>query len=701
MRSAGHHTAASLDNPRPGCDDPDASTPALDGVGWPGDSRMPVELLAVLPRALLEGSILLGAAVLVGLLAQRMRIPLTVVLALTGLLVVEVASDLALLRILEGEGFQELLINLFLPILIFEAAIGLSTREFMRNLVPIVALATVALVISAALVGVGLNFALGVPLAAALLFGVLISATDPVAVVAVFRELGVSKRLLTTVEGESMLNDGVAIVLYNILLVAALGGALSVVEGLLDFVLVFVGGLAIGGVIGVVAALLLPVLQRLPAAALSVAVAYGSFVLAEAVFGFSGVMATVAAGITIGGMLASRADQPVRDLLHELWDALSFIANALLFLFIGLALDLTLLGDNLGAIGLAIAAVLVSRPLAVVPVVRVLERLAHVPKVGQRNSAVLVWGGLRGGVALALALALPQEFAHRELFIAMTGGVVLATLLLNATTISGLVHTLGLDRTSASERYLDAIARLVAVQAARARLAELGFEDPLVAAHLDVATEDARDQLRRARLTADEEVGVLTLRGLHIERETYQSLSDAGLLPPIATRTLMEEIDDEIEEVQYGQLRVDAARRAHLPWYGRLHRRVLSWLPPPIGEDLTEVAYTEVSARRLAARKAAEELDLFKTLPNVDPDKVDQAKRTFSHWEEAAGAALERLDQDVDIDRDTLRRRQAKALSRIAAIGVLHEMVDAGVLSPAIAEQAGRRVADEVDQAGT
>ncbi|HEU4489854.1 MAG TPA: sodium:proton antiporter [Jiangellales bacterium] len=659
------------------------------------------EVTSSLPTALLEISLLLAAAVLVGLLAQRVHIPLTVVLALAGMLVTELGVDLALMDLLGGEGFKELLVNLFLPILIFEAALGLSTREFMRNLLAITALATVALAISAVLVGFGLNLGLGIPLAAALLFGALISATDPVAVVAIFRELGVPKRLLTIVEGESLLNDGVAIVLYQILLVAALGGTLTVSDGALQFVVVAAGGLAIGGVIGTVAVMLLPVVQRLPATALSVAIAYGSFVLAEATFEVSGVMATVAAGVAMGGMLESRADHGVRDLLHEMWESLGFIANALLFLFIGLALDVDLLVDNAAAIGIALVAVLVSRPLAVVPVVTLLERWAHIPKVGQRNSAVIVWGGLRGGVALALALALPEELEQRELFIALTGGVVLATLLINATTISFVVHYLGLDKTSPADEYLEGMARLLAVQTARDRLAKLGFQDDLVEAHLNVADIDARDQLFRAHLSEHEEVDVLTLRGLHIQRETYQSLSDAGLLRPIATRTLLQEIDDEIEEVEIGNLRVDAARRGHLPWYGRLHRWFLGRMPKPLGEDLTEVAYIEVSARRLAARKAAEELDLFKSLPAVNADRVEQAKGTFLHWEKTATVRLEALDQDVEVDRHMLHRRQAKALSRIAAVEILQEMVDAGVLSPAVAEQAGLRVASEVDQAGS
>ncbi len=652
-------------------------------------------ILSDLPRVLLEASILLSVAVLIGLMIRSLHIPLTVVLAVAGIVVSEAGADLAIAQLISGEGFEGLVLNLLLPVLIFEAALMLSTREFMRNLVPIGALATVALALSAAVVGFSMHATAGLSISVALLFGVIISATDPVAVVAVFREVGVSNRLLTLVEGESMLNDGVAIVLSQILVVTATGGSLSVAEGIGDFFGVFAGGIVIGGLIGLIAVLLLPMLDRLPAAALSIAVAYGGYVLADAVLGFSGVMATVASGVVIGSMTESRANNKVREILHELWDALAFISNALLFLFIGLALDYSLIEENIGTIALAFVAVVVARPVAVVSVVWVLERLRFIARIGPANSAVLVWGGLRGGVALALALALPEDVPSRDVIVAATGGVVLATLLLNATTIQALVHVLGLDRVSRKDQFLGAAARLFAIEATRKRLSELAFEDEILEAHLRVAEVEARDDLERSNLSDDEEVQVLTLRGLYIERETYQRLSDAGLLPPIATRSLMYEIDDEIEEAESGELRVDAARRAHLPWYARLHRWLLGQLPPPVGEDLTEVSYVEVSARRLAAQRASSELDHFRALPTLDEARILSARKTFDHWERSAEDRLEQLDTEVEVERRVLHRRQALALSRMTVRELLGQLVHAGVISPTTAEDAGHRIEAE------
>jgi CPA1 family monovalent cation:H+ antiporter len=292
-----------------------------------------------LPSWLLLSSGLLAAAVALGLVARRVGLQLTVVLVVVGFVARVVGDSVDLEIPLEGEGFEEVVVFLFLPVLVFEAALGLSVRAFFRNLGPILMLAVVALLVSAALVGGALALVLGTPLTAALLFGALISATDPVAVVAVFRQLGVPERVLVLVEGESLLNDGVAIVLFTILLSAALGADASVGSGIVEFLLVFFGGAAIGAVLGLGAAVLIAWLDRNLAAALTVAVAYGSFVLADHVLDFSGVMAGVAAGVVIAGFAPSRASAEVREMLEALWEALGYIANALLFLLIGLAIE--------------------------------------------------------------------------------------------------------------------------------------------------------------------------------------------------------------------------------------------------------------------------------------------------------------------------------------------------------------------------
>jgi len=665
-------------------------------MGWWDGALFQRITAMTLPDWLLLLSALLAVAVLLGIVAQRTRLPLTVVLAAIGFLTGALTT---IQSPLQGEQFEEVLVFLFLPVLVFEAAFGLSTRSFIRNFVPILVLAIPALAVSAAVVGLALSVGLNIALVPALLFGALISATDPVAVVAIFRDLGVPRRLLTLVEGESLLNDGVAIVLFTILLAAATGQELNVARGIWEFMLVFVGGAVIGALVGLLAAFVLPWLDRLSAAALSLVVAYGGFVLADDVLGFSGVTATVAAGLVLGGSAPIRATEPIRELWEGLWETLGYVANALLFLLIGLAIEPALLIDNAGAIGLAIIAVLASRAVAVIPLVVFLERVAHIPPVGFRNQAVLIWGGLRGGVALALALALPEELAEREQFVAMTGGVVLATLVLNATTIGALVRRLGLDTLSSTDRFLAGGAQLSAIRAARARLADLNLDDAVISEELNTVEQHTYDELSGIRLSADDEVRIVTQRGLVVERETYQHLSDAGLLPPVAARTLLHEVDDQIEEMGVDQSTQESMHQRRPNGFDRWVAQATARLPSPVGEEPSTLAYAEASARRLAARRTVEALSLFSRLPNVSSDTIDRAQHMFAQWEEKAIRELETLDTDVTHDLGAVRHRQAETLVRIAATDALEQLAEMGLLSKTIAERAGEAVAEEATKA--
>ncbi len=639
-----------------------------------------------LPEWLLATSALLAAAVALSLVARRVHIQVTVVLVVVGFVAAWAGGPLGFKAPLDGERFEEVVVFALLPTLIFEAAIGLSVRAFFRNLGPILVLAVVGVAVSAALVGVTLNVGLGIPVAAALLFGALISATDPVAVVAVFRELGVPERLLTLVEGESLLNDGVAIVLFSILLEAALGEPVSVGGGVLEFLAVFFGGTAIGAGLGLGFALLLPWLDRNLAAALSVALAYASFVVADDVLGFSGVMAAVGAGLTYAGFAPSRASADTREACGSLWESLGYIANALLFLLIGLSISPELLAEHAGAIAVAIVVVLLARALAVVPLVSALERFARIPAVGRRNEAVLVWGGLRGGVALALALALPESLEQRDQFVAMTGGVVLATLALNATTVGWLIHRLGVDKPSRPERFLAAVTRLRAADAARKALDELHLEDEAVSSRLDGAARDARAELERIKLADHEQRDVVIRQGLSVERRTYQRLSDLGMLAAPTTRKLLHEVEDLIEEATTTGTADPGDRQQ--PWVDRLAAELAARLPEPAGEDPADLAYAEAVARRMAAGGALEALRLFDDVDNVDGDAVTAARQAFERLERQAARALAGVDA-----RERAQARVATALSRVAASDALDELAEAGLLPRALARRASEEVA--------
>ena len=637
---------------------------------------------------LLVVSAMLAGAVLVALMAGRAGVPLTVLLVVIGFVVGAGGDAIGIEQPLRDATFEDVLVFIFLPVLVFEAALGLNVRAFARNLLPITVLAIPALLVSAVVVAAGIHLILGMSLVVALLFGALISATDPVAVVAVFRSLGVPERLLTLVESESLLNDGVTIVLFEILLAIALGETVSVASGVWDFILVFFGGAAIGAVVGLVAAFLLPWLDRLLAATLSVAVAYGAFVLAQGVLGFSGVTAGVGAGLVLAAFAPSRASSEVREIWEQLWEMLGYVANALLFLLIGLAIQPELLVENAGAIALAIVLVLLARVAGVVPLISLLERLSNIERVGRRNEAVMIWGGLRGGVALALALALPREVAERDTLIAMTGGVVLATLLLNATTITALVRRLGLADATRADRFLVAAVRLTALQAARRRLEALRFDDRDVIGALEASARATRAELADIDLSLEEQEQVVARRGLFVERETYERLHDVGLLPPPVTRRLLLEVDELIEEMGARTVPMHDLRRRRPGPLERVALRVGALLPEPAGFDPAGAALAEATGRRLAARHTLDELRLLERLPGIEAEALSGARALFERAEREASAAGERAELELGDRRADVDRHAAEVLARLAGHEALDRMVQTGLLPAS-------RIADE------
>jgi monovalent cation:H+ antiporter, CPA1 family len=281
---------------------------------------------------------------------------------------------------------------------------------------------------------------------------------------------------------------------------------------------------------------------------------------------------------------------------------------------------------------------------------------------------------------------------------------VLATLLINATTLGPLVHRFRLDRPSRTDRFLAGSARLSGVATARARLTELGLEDPIINAALDEAEQQALAELAGIQLTPHEEFKVVTGRGLFVERDTYQRLTDAGLLPPAAARTLLDEVDDQIEAFSLDRPVIASVYEREPPFLDRLWERFTGWLP--VGKHTAELTYAEASARRLAARRTSEAFGLFDRLPNVSPAAVAIAKDTFARWEQEAIESLAALDAQAGAEaahgNRALRLRQAEALSRIASEDALDELAEIGLLPKYIARRAAQAIAAQVNvTAGT
>ena len=379
---------------------------------------------------------LLVIATLVGIVARRLRMPYTVGLVVVG----------AVLAILYQQFHidvePELILGIFVPPLIFEAAFHLPMDEVRRNIGSILALAIVGVLLTTVLVGGIVHVGAGMLLPNAIVFGSIVAATDPVAVIALFGSLGVPKRLQVLLEGESLLNDGTAIVVFNIAVGAAITGSFDIRAGIGEFIFNAGVGLGVGLVLGLLASFVISRIDDyLIETVITFVLAYGSFVVAET-FHVSGVLAVVAAGIVNGNISPRGMSSTTRLVVYNFWEFMSFIANSFVFLLIGLVVDLPLLINNWQAILWGILAALLSRLI----VIYVLFPKSKIIPIRWKH--ILYWGGLRGAISLALVLGLAAKMGAdiSGRLQAMVFGLVLFTLLVQGTTMSWLVKRTGIVR---------------------------------------------------------------------------------------------------------------------------------------------------------------------------------------------------------------------------------------------------------------
>jgi monovalent cation:H+ antiporter, CPA1 family len=346
----------------------------------------------------------------------------------------------------------DLLLFALLPPLLFEAAFRIDDRELRVLARPLLVLAVPGTFLTAILVGAALAVLLQIPLLAAFLFGSIVAATDPVAVVPVFRRLGAPRHLSVIAEGESLVNDGVAITLYTAFLGLALGGSTAPTAAVELFLRQAVGGVVLGCFLGFAALAVTSLIDDyLLEMTLSTALAYGSYLAAQNA-GMSGALACVSAGVIHGSLgRGAGMTEANRRLIDDLWEYFGFLANALVFLLLGLTVDLLSLTQHAAAIGVAIAVVIVARA-AVIDGLRLVPGGAVAHSAAER--ALLTWGGLRGALTAALALALLPTTPARDLLVALAFGVVLFTLVVQGATLPLVVRRLGLAHPRHSpERY--------------------------------------------------------------------------------------------------------------------------------------------------------------------------------------------------------------------------------------------------------
>jgi CPA1 family monovalent cation:H+ antiporter len=506
---------------------------------------------------------------------------------------------------------------LFLPTLLFQATLGMNLRRMLDDWVPILVLAVVAVVVATLSVGYALSWASALPLAACLLIGAIVSTTDPSAVVSIFRSISAPRRLARIIEGESLLNDAAAIALFGLFMAfvtlgtpdPALGDALA------RFPLLILGGAVTGWFVARVSVWLMVILARYDRAQISISLAlpYIAYIGAEQSVGASGVIAVVAAGLTLNLMGPGRLPPAAWAKLREVWDLLSHWAGALIFILAALLIPRLLQEVRLSdfaLLGVVILAATAARAAILFGLMPVLSTLRLSPVVERPYRTAILWGGLRGAVTLALALAVTESIRvpleTKRLVGILATGYTLFTLMVQGTTLRMIIARLGLDRLSPLDEALSRQVVAVALQTVREDVAlttdKYELTRDIIRAEAKQfglrlegsvrAAEDSAEILDRDRIT----LGLIALAGA--ERDT--------ILTNMRQRTISARMSEQVLSV--ADRLIEGARSGGRSGYRQVAMKSVAYGP------LFRIASVLHSHLRFAAPLARMTADRFEIL---------------------------------------------------------------------------------------
>lgn len=582
--------------------------------------------------------------------ARRIGVPHTVSLVGIGVVLGLLAYLPELSFLTHFKLTPELLFYLFLPTLIFESAYNIKVKKLLDDGPIITALAVVSLIVSTLLIGVFLYFTLGfigitIPFTIALLFGALISATDPVAVLALFKEYGAPRRLSLIFEGESLFNDATAVAVFFILLevlMKGFHGTTTVVEGLIMFTVMIVGGILFGLLTGLVFAQLIGWTRSNEAASitLTVVLAHVTFLLSElishsvTIFGhhltLSAITATTIASIVMGNYGRAKIHPRAEEFVEKLWGQLAFMVNSVIFVLVGLlfvSVPLTETSLYLPIL-VTILVVATARAISIYPVVGIFNKFtvpeARVPMAWQH---LLSWGSLRGALAVTMVLLIPETLAipgwelsvsPHDFILSLTIGCIFATIFVKATTIQWLMRKLKLDHMTDIEslEYQEALALTHhQVTTKLAYYAERNYISPELFAEFNAEHMREYDQAcTSVRTLTTETKKDLTLRvvrmyAIGIERRYLKDLYQYGEVTEYAYRRISKKLSAQFEAIERGHVEPGGLVRV---MYKGMTERFFDWVgemitPTPKENHVIDL-YRYYRAQSIISRKVLKEV---------------------------------------------------------------------------------------------
>lgn len=676
--------------------------------------------------ALLALFVLLAIACLSYFVAERAKIPYTVLLVAVGIVLVPVSMLPAFSFLREFQLTPELLFYLFLPILIFEAAYNIRVRHLQENIVTISLLAIVSLIISAGIIAVGLYFglqALGftMPLLVVLLFGVIISATDPVAVLALFKEYGAPRRLSLLFEGESLFNDGTAVALFVVLLeVARTGyhGAATVGEGVILFLSMVVGGVLFGIGMGIGFSKLMAATRSNTNVSiiLMLVLAHLTFIMAEVIshnvvlFGtftlhISPIIATTIASIIMGNYGRYKVDPHAEEFVDKFWEQFAFIVNALVFILMGLIWAALPINIMLFSIPIIFTVLLVAagRALSIYPVIAFVNTLKleeHIPLKWQH---LMAWGSLRGAIAVTMVLLIPgdwipsgwlYDFTPKDFITGLIISCIYATLFVKALTIGPLLNRMGLNTLTDVEKIECRNANRYIQKHVNSRLDVLKDKNYIDAPSYTAVKRKAEQFYGKQRKKFTNENSpmlintALNIRALGVERFYLHDLFTHEEVTDRIVRRINAMIDNQIDKLEHGEELAMHPGSVEGDWLDKLIdlSNFITLHPKRRQQKIIVEKYLYYRAKIIITRKVVKEMTRF-SHEHVKLFAPDYVKPIIERYKAYKKNAEQKVDELLTDHEDILKSVNLGLACKAAEKHqhqLLDELLQRDIISPKV-----------------
>lgn len=518
--------------------------------------------------------LLLFIAVVAGIFFRKIRVPYSIGLFLLGVAITVISWNISgFENLFDFVLSSDIILFLFLPPIVFEAAFHINKRLMSETIAPILILAIPGVIFSALIIGFIVGSATPVPLVYAMLFGALISATDPVSVIALFKSIGAPARLTTILEGESVFNDASALVTFSLVLGIISAGTFdiyTIIYGTESIFWSFFGGILTGIFTGILIGGLIALSGKnaIISSIITMIVAYASYLLADSLIQVSGIIAVLTAGLIVGWFSSIWLKKEERKGLSDFQDFTAYFANILIFLLIGITTANILAvyrsdTELLLLIPVALVAIFISRAALIYILSGIMNLFKGKDYIPLNYQHALFWGGLRGAVAIALALSISGDMPFRDEIVMMTVGVVLFTIIVDGTTAKPLASRLGLDRPSniaLYEYYSGIIHAKKAALKILDRLEARNKVEPVIAERIrnEYSQEitKAGDGIQEIYqgILPDAEVlkRFLWIRLIMVERSFYEEIYEGGYISEVVLDEMRHFINLKLDDVTAG-----------------------------------------------------------------------------------------------------------------------------------------------------